>query len=224
MSADDPASPRPPRDTASQRLEARPGRRAAGRRPDPLAVELSDGRGDPARAPGLATWLADVAPRLAQGRELSIALVDDATMRAMNREYRRRDEVTDVLSFPAEAGQPASRGIQQRRRPRRHLPGGAAPRVDDTGPGRPDAGVGFAPTGQRPALGDIVIARGVAARQARAAGHSLATELRVLALHGLLHLLGYDHDADGGRMARLERRLRRKGGLREGLLEREGAR
>lgn len=69
-------------------------------------------------------------------------------------------------------------------------------------------------------LGDIVIARGVAKKQARAAGHAERTELRVLALHGLLHLLGYDHETDHGEMARLERRLRRKGGLREGLIER----
>lgn len=69
-------------------------------------------------------------------------------------------------------------------------------------------------------LGDVVIARGVARRQARVAGHELPTEVRVLALHGLLHLLGYDHEHDGGRMARLEARLRRKGGLREGLIER----
>jgi probable rRNA maturation factor len=71
-----------------------------------------------------------------------------------------------------------------------------------------------------PLLGDIVIARGVASRQAREAGHSELTELRVLALHGLLHLLGYDHDRDNGRMLRVERRLRVKGGLREGLIER----
>ena len=69
-------------------------------------------------------------------------------------------------------------------------------------------------------LGDIVIARGVARRQARAAGHSEQTELRVLALHGLLHLLGYDHERDNGTMQRVERRLRRKGGLRESLIER----
>lgn len=64
-------------------------------------------------------------------------------------------------------------------------------------------------------LGDIVIARGVAERQAAEQGHRLQTELRILALHGLLHLIGYDHDhkEDGGRMGRAEERLRRKGGL-----------
>lgn len=72
-------------------------------------------------------------------------------------------------------------------------------------------------------LGDIVIALGVAAAQARAHRHPLATELRVLALHGLLHLLGYDHETDDGRMARLERRLRRKGGLEQGLIDRGAA-
>jgi probable rRNA maturation factor len=72
-------------------------------------------------------------------------------------------------------------------------------------------------------LGDIVIAAGVAARQAASAGHALRTELRVLALHGLLHLLGHDHETDDGAMARLELRLRRRGRLREGLIERGGA-
>ena len=76
------------------------------------------------------------------------------------------------------------------------------------------------PSDGAPYLGDVVIARGVARRQASRAGHSLTTELRVLALHGLLHLLGYDHEQDDGQMARLERRLRRKGGLVEGLMER----
>jgi probable rRNA maturation factor len=70
------------------------------------------------------------------------------------------------------------------------------------------------------ALGDIVIAAGVARRQAAEHGHALGTELKVLALHGLLHLLGYDHETDAGRMARAEARLRRKGGLRLGLIAR----
>jgi probable rRNA maturation factor len=74
--------------------------------------------------------------------------------------------------------------------------------------------------GGGPFLGDIAIATGLARRQAREAGHAYGTELRVLALHGLLHLLGYDHHGDAGRMARLEARLRCRGGLEHGLIER----
>lgn len=80
-----------------------------------------------------------------------------------------------------------------------------------------------APAGVPPSsyLGDIVIATGVAQRQADEVGHSLGTELKVLALHGLLHLLGYDHDADDGAMARAEARLRKKAGLDHGLIARQ---
>jgi len=77
------------------------------------------------------------------------------------------------------------------------------------------------PAGEPGELGDVVIALGVAKRQAAAAGHSLGTELKILALHGLLHLLGYDHEHDDGEMRRLEQRLRVQGGLRAGLIERE---
>jgi probable rRNA maturation factor len=76
------------------------------------------------------------------------------------------------------------------------------------------------PSGEPGDLGDVVIAAGIARRQAREAGHAAQVEYRILALHGLLHLLGYDHERDDGRMARLERRLRKRGGLREGLIER----
>jgi len=142
-------------------------------------------------APDLARWLARLAPLRARG-VVSVALVSDARVRALNRQYRGRDSATDVLSFPWE--KPG--GLQSAKA------GGPAP-----------------PPSSR-FLGDIVVARGVARRQARAAGHSELTELRVLVLHGLLHLLGYDHDRDNGAMARVERSLRLKGGLPEGLIER----
>lgn len=76
------------------------------------------------------------------------------------------------------------------------------------------------PSDERGVLGDIAIARGVAAKQARRLGHAERVELRVLALHGLLHLLGYDHETDTGEMARAEERLRRKAGLPAGLITR----
>jgi probable rRNA maturation factor len=64
------------------------------------------------------------------------------------------------------------------------------------------------PDGTQP-LGEIVISVPQAARQAGEAGHSLARELRVLVIHGYLHLLGYDHEVDDGTMKRLEKRLTR---------------
>jgi probable rRNA maturation factor len=156
------------------------------RRRDGLDVTVTDGRGRRIRAPGLAVWLMRVAPSAARG-ELGIALVSDARIRALNRQFRRKDSVTDVLSFPSHVTPPE-------------------------------------PTTPRPPLelGSIAIATGVARRQARTVGHSYAAELKVLALHGLLHLLGYDHHspADLDRMRRLERRLRADGGLQAGLIER----
>lgn len=62
-------------------------------------------------------------------------------------------------------------------------------------------------------LGDIAIAPAVAARYAKKNGRSLQTEICVLILHGILHLLGYDHETDRGQMDRIELKLRRKLGL-----------
>jgi probable rRNA maturation factor len=117
---------------------------------------------------------------------MTVALVSDAHMRTLNRQFRGKDYATDVLSFPADRRRKSSRQ----------------------------------PPASRPHLGDIAIATGVARRQARIAGHGATEELRILALHGLLHLLGYDHERDNGQMARVERRLRQKGGLRAALTER----
>jgi probable rRNA maturation factor len=141
----------------------------------PLSVSVVDAQGRPLRGHRLATWLSRVAP-VRRPSAVTVAVVSDARVRALNRSYRGKNRTTDVLSFPTSSPSPF--------------------------------------------LGDIVIARGVARRQARAAGHGERTEWRVLALHGLLHLLGYDHDSDDGTMARVEARLRRKGGLPGGLIER----
>jgi probable rRNA maturation factor len=71
--------------------------------------------------------------------------------------------------------------------------------------------------------GDIAISVTTALGQAAEQGHSLSTEIKVLILHGLLHLAGYDHEADAGQMARRERLLRAKLGLPQGLIERAEA-
>ena len=143
-----------------------------------------------------------MAPACARGG-VSIAIVSDQRVRALNKTYRRKDYATDVLSFPISSPPPGTRGTL-RSKPVCSSASTVSPVVESF-------------------LGDIVIARGVARRQARDAGHSEGTELRVLALHGLLHLLGYDHQIDAGRMRRLEQQLRRKGGLDAGLIERAEA-
>jgi probable rRNA maturation factor len=71
-----------------------------------------------------------------------------------------------------------------------------------------------------PHLGDIAVSFLRARAQARAFGHNTAQEVQILMLHGLLHLLGMDHTADGGRMARAEKRWRARLGLPTGLIER----
>ena len=161
-----------------------------------LSVSVVDAQGRAVRAPGLAVWLARLAP-ITSPSSVTVAVVPDARVRALNRSYRGKDRATDVLSFPSREGPPP--------RARR------SSRIRFASP---------APT----FLGDIVIARGVAKRQAQRAGHAEMTEWRVLALHGLLHLLGYDHETDHGTMARTEARLRQKGGLAGGLIERGGPR
>jgi probable rRNA maturation factor len=147
--------------------------------PPRLRVVVFDGRGRRLFRRGLTRWLSDTAPARARG-QLVVALVCDAKMRGLNRDFRGIDRPTDVLSFPTD------------------------PSVHP-------------PAGEERLLGDVAIATGVAERQARRLGHTLDTELRRLALHGLLHVLGYDHERDDGRMERLERRLLRKGGLAEAI-------
>jgi probable rRNA maturation factor len=120
--------------------------------------------------------------------DLTVCFVSDAEIARMNQAFRKKKGPTDVLSFPA----------IERRRP-------AIVRAQNPGRLRGKRIPEF--------LGDIAIAPSVARRNARKFGRTVLNELRILILHGLLHLLGYDHETDRGQMSRLEGRLRRKLGL-----------
>ena len=76
----------------------------------------------------------------------------------------------------------------------------------------------------RPSGGDIAISADIARDNARLYGHSLADELKILVLHGMLHLAGYDHETDNGRMARVEARLRARLKLPASLIGRAQSR
>lgn len=90
--------------------------------------------------------------------ELSVTFVDKVEIQEINKMYRDKDKVTDVISFALEEDEPEITGLDM-------------PRV----------------------LGDIIICTDVANEQAESYGHSFERELGFLALHGFLHLLGYDH-------------------------------
>lgn len=90
--------------------------------------------------------------------ELSVTFVDKNEIQEINKTYRDKDKVTDVISFALEEDEPEITGLDM-------------PRV----------------------LGDIIICTDVANEQAESYGHSFERELGFLALHGFLHLLGYDH-------------------------------
>jgi probable rRNA maturation factor len=111
--------------------------------------------------------------------EVSVLLATDATIRTLNRDFRKKDKATDVLSFPAD-------------------------------PSHPDAKV----------AGDLAISLDTARKQAEDHHHSLQTEVKILLLHGVLHLAGYDHESDTGQMARKESVLRKQLGLPAGLIQR----
>ena len=78
----------------------------------------------------------------------------------------------------------------------------------------------FPPMFDQGFAGDIAISADIAARNAKLLGHSAAEEVKILVLHGTLHLAGYDHESDKGEMARVERRLRKILALPSGLIER----
>ena len=121
-----------------------------------------------------------------QPSDVTVCLVSDAAMARLNLTFRKRKGPTDVLSFPTVA-----RRTPVRLRPRRPLAN---------------------PTSHA-YLGDIAISPATARRYAKKQERPLASELCVLILHGVLHLLGYDHEVDHGEMHEMEQKLRKRFGL-----------
>lgn len=121
----------------------------------------------------VAATLIEVGKRVHADAEISIRLCDDSEIRALNLAWRNKDKATNVLSFPAPAG--------------------------DRGP----------------LLGDIVVAFEYVSEEAREAGRSLPDHLAHMLVHGLLHLLGFDHEneRDAEEMEGLERRVLTKLGI-----------
>ncbi|HKO01957.1 MAG TPA: rRNA maturation RNase YbeY [Thermoanaerobaculia bacterium] len=115
----------------------------------------------------IATFTTRVLRALREKRDISIAFVDDESMKALNKRFRKKNKTTDVLTFPS----------------------------DDS------------------YASDIIISVEQAKRQAADEKHSLATEIRYLILHGVIHSLGHDHETDDGEMNALELKTRAAVGL-----------
>ncbi len=139
-----------------------------------------------------ATLEAVLRPRLAAAVDANIAFIGDEPMRRLNQAYRSVNAPTDVLSFvhlalPSPYGQtPAQREAWFFNQPATAL------------------------DGERPLLGEVVIAAPTARRYAERHALTFAEEIQRLVIHGVIHLCGYDHETDAGQMTRLERRLRRQ--------------
>jgi probable rRNA maturation factor len=137
---------------------------------------------------------------VAGGRAFCCLIAGDAELQRLNREFRKRDYPTDVLSFP----------ISSR-------------------PSRPSTWSLSVPVGQAGGLpyadgaGEIAISYDAARRQSVEHGHKVQQEIEILMLHGVLHLLGLDHETDQGRMLSVERKWRVRLGLPAGLIERASA-
>jgi probable rRNA maturation factor len=135
---------------------------------------------------------------------VTVRLVSDPAIARLNRIFRGKNAPTDVLSFPSAArpAHTAARCVQ------------IAARNGSTRGANGARNLLRRYSAISPAyVGDIAISLDTAQRNARRAARPFPLELRILILHGMLHLAGYDHENDQGQMERLERRLRRRFGL-----------
>jgi probable rRNA maturation factor len=125
---------------------------------------------------------------------VAIALVTNAEIARWNRAYRQKPRPTDVLSFPASDSTASSASGKL---PRHRTKGFSSASSLSTAS----------------YLGDLAIAPSVARQNARRFSRTFTQEMQILILHGILHLMGYDHETDTGQMDRIEQRLRREFGL-----------
>jgi probable rRNA maturation factor len=114
---------------------------------------------------------------------VNVLVTSSRAVRSLNRQFRRQNTETDVLSFPSMASPSKSRQ-------------------------------------QANLAGDVAISADIARQNSHQLGHAAVEEIKILALHGILHLAGFDHERDNGEMAREELKLRRALGLPAALIER----
>jgi probable rRNA maturation factor len=128
--------------------------------------------------------------------ELAIVLSHDSAIKALNRDWRGKNTATNVLSFPAAPAGPSPKAKKISKK--------SAKKSSQNTPDKCRAPI--------PYIGDIVIAYQTTAREAAAEGKPFSHHLAHLAVHGFLHLLGYDHenDRDAEEMETLERRILRR--------------
>jgi probable rRNA maturation factor len=133
-------------------------------------------------------------------RDFNVCFVKDREIAELNATFRMNPGPTDVLSFPWRQPDSGAKptAVSSRHRNTRKPPARKTAEVDfDV---RPHHFANF--------LGDIVISAETARRNAKEAGISTAREIRWLILHGVLHLMGYDHETDNGRMTAVEHSVR----------------
>ncbi|HUI75097.1 MAG TPA: rRNA maturation RNase YbeY [Candidatus Acidoferrum sp.] len=162
--------------------------------------------------------------------DFNVCLVSEREIARLNSTFRGKDRPTDVLSFPWQAEGVESREsrvesrkarVEKRKSRDRHRGGrqvgnnqiGGRVSNFDFRVSNPDSRSSNSEFNAF--LGDIVIAPQVARISARQEGHSTENEIRWLVLHGVLHLLGYDHATDHGEMTALELSLRERLGIAE---------
>ncbi|ACJ00344.1 rRNA maturation RNase YbeY [Rhodospirillum centenum] len=152
--------------------------------------------------------------------ELSVVLADDATVRTLNRDYRGKDRPTNVLSFALYADGDDADTPPEGLEVEQDGPEGDIPGDDDA---EDSLAQGDAPP---VLLGDVILAYETVVREAGEQNKPLADHLTHLVVHGVLHLLGYDHitDPDAERMERLETEILAGLGISDPYAGQEGHR